>query len=320
MFGRILLLLYGGVIFFSCAARKDAFSPEQPTASQTPRRSQGVLTLPVLADSVKFAVIGDSGTGGTGQYQIGKLMKEWHDRVRFEFVLMMGDNLYGSESPKDYVKKFEKAYRPLLEANVKFYAALGNHDNPNQRHYEQFSMGGERYYTFKPPQGGVRFFAIDTNYLDPEQLRWLEGELSRSGSEWKICFFHHPTYSSGKAHGSDLELRQVLEPLFIRYGVNVVFAGHDHFYERIKPQKGIYYFVSGAAGKLRKGGVGKSELTATSFDQDLHFMLVEIIEDRLYFHVFSRTGRTVDTGSIPRQETLMSLEQRFLISQSSGAR
>jgi 3',5'-cyclic AMP phosphodiesterase CpdA len=81
--------------------------------------------------------------------------------------------------------------------------------------------------------------------MDPEQLKWLEKELQNSGSAWKICYFHHPLYSSGAAHGSSTDLRALLEPLFVKYGVNVVFAGHEHFYERIKAQKGVYYFTSG---------------------------------------------------------------------------
>ena len=88
---------------------------------------------------------------------------------------------------------------------MKFYAALGNHDDPNQRFYKPFNMNGERYYSFKPQQGSVRFFALDSNYMDKAQLDWLEKELAASGSDWKICFFHHPLYSSGDKHGSDVD-------------------------------------------------------------------------------------------------------------------
>ena len=80
-------------------------------------------------------------------------------------------------------------------------------------------------------------------------------------------FFHHPLYSSGASHGSDTALRDQLEPLFIKYGVDAVFAGHEHFYERIKPQKGIYYFVSGGAAKLRKGDIQRTNLTEKGFDR-----------------------------------------------------
>ena len=83
--------------------------------------------------------------------------------------------------------------------------------------------------------------------------------------------------------------------------MNVVFSGHDHVYERIKPQKGIYYFVSGAAGQLRKGNMRPTAETAASFDQDQSFMLVETTGSQMYFQAISRTGRVVDSGVIPRQ-------------------
>ena len=82
--------------------------------------------------------------------------------------------------------------------------------------------------------------------------------------------------------------------------MQVVFAGHDHIYERVKPQNGIYYFTEGASGSLRKGNLMKTELTAAGYDQDRSFMLVEIAGDELYFQTISRTGLTVDSGVIRR--------------------
>jgi 3',5'-cyclic AMP phosphodiesterase CpdA len=164
-------------------------------------------------------------------------------------------------------------------------------------------MGGKKYYTFKP-KDGVRFFALDSNYMDKEQLEWLEGELKKSGSEWKIVYFHHPIYSSGERHGSNVELRTTLEPTLVKYGVDVVLAGHEHFYERMKPQKGIHYFIVGSSGKLRRGNIAKSELTAKGFDQDNSFMLAEIEGDRMSFKVISRSGKTVDAGNILRAERI----------------
>jgi 3',5'-cyclic AMP phosphodiesterase CpdA len=162
-----------------------------------------------------------------------------------------------------------------------------------------FNMSGERFYTFKP-KNNVRFFSLDSNYMDKPQLQWFEKELAASGSDWKIVYFHHPLYSSGGTHGSDMQLREQLEPLFLKYGVDAVFSGHEHFYERIKPQKGIYYFISGGAGKVRKGDVGKTNLTVKAFDAGYHFMLVEFSKDTMYFQVISDQGQTVDSGALPR--------------------
>jgi hypothetical protein len=256
------------------------------------------LRLPVKDGSVRFAIIGDTGTGAEAQYEVARQMAAYRARFPFDFVIMLGDNIYGNDSAGDFQRKFELPYKALLDAGVKFYASLGNHDNPTQNAYKHFNMGRQRFYTFKP-KDGVRFFALDSNYLDKRQLDWLEKELAASGSDWKIPFFHHPVYSSGKKHGSLEDLRRQLEPLFVKYGVDVVFTGHDHFYERIKPQKGIYYFVSGAGGALRKGNIRRgSPLTEVGFDTDFHFMIVEIDGQEMHFQAVSRTGQTVDAGII----------------------
>jgi 3',5'-cyclic AMP phosphodiesterase CpdA len=257
------------------------------------------LTLPNAKDSVKFLAMGDNGTGDTAQYEVAKQMTAWYGKFPYEFAIMLGDNLYGSQAPEDFVTKFERPYKPLMDAGVKFYAALGNHDNQTNRFYKPWNMNGERYYTYS--KKNVRFFVLDSDYMDPLQLQWLEQALKNSGSDWKICYFHHPLYSDGGTHGSEVDLRVVLEPLFLRYGVNVVYSGHDHIYERLKPQKGIYYFVSGSAGQLRKGDLKRSGLMAAGFDSDQTFMINEIVSDDLYFQVISRIGKTVDSGSIHRQ-------------------
>src|SRR6185436_20703525 len=121
-------------------------------------------------------------------------------------------------------------------------------------------------------------------------------ELKASGSDWKIPYFHHPLYSSGM-HGSAVELRNVLEPLFVKYGVDAVFAGHEHFYERIRPQKGIHYFTCGGGAKLREGDVVRSPLTAAAFDTDRSFMLAEVSGETFRFQTISRLGKKVDEGT-----------------------
>ena len=257
------------------------------------------LRLPNKPDSLKFAVIGDSGQPGSGQSAIAKQMAAWRTRYPFEFVLMTGDNLYGRESARDYEKKFSIPYKPLIDAGVKFYASLGNHDDEGQIQYKLFNMNGKKYYSFKP-KNGVRFFSIDSNYVDAKQLEWLDKELAASGSDWKIAFFHHPLYSSGATHGSADLQRELLEPIFLKYGVNVVLMGHEHFYERIKPQKGVAYFIIGSSAKLRKGDLQKSALTVYGNDSDYAFMIVEIAGDEMYFQTINDKGQTLDAGSIRR--------------------
>ena len=258
-----------------------------------------VTALPNRPGSLKFAAIGDNGTGDREQYEVAQQMLAAHKTFRYDLVIMLGDNMYGSQRPADFVKKFEQPYAALLSQGVMFQAALGNHDRPENVSYKPFNMNGNRYYTYV--RGNVRFLALDTTRMDPKQVAWTEATLRDAREEWKICYFHHPLYSNAARHGASEDIRVLLEPIFTKYGVNVVFQGHDHVYERIKPQKGIYYFVSGAAGQLRKGNMRPTPETASYFDQDQSFMLLEVADSTMYFQSISRTGKIVDSGTIERR-------------------
>lgn len=273
---------------------------QSPAPAAQPAKS--AVPLPNKDGSLKFAVLGDFGTGSREQQQLAEQMVKLRSRFPFELVITVGDNIYGGERPQDMRRKFEEPYKPLLDAGVKFYASLGNHDDRAQSRYAPFNMDGKTYYSFKAPKEDVRFIALESDYLDPKQVAWLERELDNAGEKWKIPYFHHPLYSSGREHGSRLDLRQVLEPLFVKFGVSVVFTGHDHDYERTKPQQGIVHFVAGSGGKLRKGDIDpKSGLTAQGFDTDQAFMAVEIDGDQLFFNTISRAGTVVDSGVIERR-------------------
>jgi 3',5'-cyclic AMP phosphodiesterase CpdA len=266
---------------------------QQPPAAALPNR-QGTY---------KFAVLGDFGTGSREQYELARQMSVLHARFKFEHVILVGDNIYGSERPQDFKRKFEQPYRALLDAGVKFYASLGNHDAREQRFYRPFNMDGRLYYSFNP-QANVRFFALESTYPEPEQMKWFEDELKKSTSDWKIPFFHHPLYSSGERHGSDIRLRRRLEPMLLANDVTVVFTGHDHFYERTKPQNGITYFVVGSGGKLREGNIDPgSGITARGFDSDLSFLAAEIDGDQMFFNAITRNGQVVDSGVIARRRS-----------------
>jgi hypothetical protein len=258
------------------------------------------LSYPLKKEAVRFAVIGDMGTGQKGQFDIAHQMERYRNGGAFEFVLTLGDNIYGGSSPADFRRKFEEPYKVLLDGGVKFRASLGNHDSPNERYYKPFNMGEKRYYNFR--EGNVEFFALDSNYMDPEQLNWLTDALSKSKAEWKICYMHHPLYSDGKFHGSDVDLRSRLEPVLRTGGVNVVLSGHEHFYERIKPQNGIQYFVLGNSGELRPHDIRSSPpLMVKGFDTGHSFMVAEIDGPKFYFDIIDDNGRTVDSGVITSQ-------------------
>jgi len=288
-----ILLVFTLVIYGTAPAAVQA----QKSSPQTVQTTAPSLTLPMREGSVKFMAVGDTGRGNREQNELAQVMFQYRRLFPFDFVLLMGDNIYYQESAEDMKTKFENVYRPLLDGGVKFYASLGNHDESNQRFYAPFNMNGEEYYRIE--KGGVSFYALNSTYMDKRQLTWFENELAKDTAKWKIAFFHHPPYSSGKRHGSEDEIRVFLEPLFIKYSVDVVLTGHEHFYERIKPQKGIYYFVTGAGGEVRKNNIKKnSPLTEKGFDTDLSFMLLEITGDEMYFQVISRAGASIDSGVV----------------------
>ena len=296
------------------ACRQSAVPSDAQRATRTEVHelspSPGELALPRKDGSVRFAVIGDSGRGDQAQHEIARQMIAWREKFPFDFVVMLGDNIYPPHAADDYLTKFEEPYRALLDAGVTFYAAIGNHDPDGELGYAKFNMDGRRYYTFRRNErrlaglagAGVRFFVLDSRALDPDQLAWLRDELRKSQTDWKICYFHHPLYTSGRYTNSARVLRLALEPILIEGDVDVVLSGHEHFYERLLPQHGISYFISGGAGSLRKADIRRpSAIMARGFDADFHFMMMEVSGDTLYFQAISRTGETIDAGSITRK-------------------
>jgi hypothetical protein len=277
-----------------------SFGGDRDPATPPPDAALAVM-LPLKDGSVRFAVIGDNGTGELPEFQVAGQMERFREIVKYDFVVMDGDNIYGGHKASDFQRKFEQPYKPLLDAGVKFYASLGNHDDPDvERNYKPYNMGGQRYYSFQKKD--VEFFALDSNYMDPQQLTWLESQLKNSDAKWKICFFHHPMFTAATFHGPDLDLRKQLMPLFTKYGVNLILSGHEHVYEHVKPQSGVYLFVLGNSGELRFHNIRpQNDIDQVGFDIDRDFMMMEISCNELYFQTISRTGTTIDSGKLERQ-------------------
>jgi predicted phosphodiesterase len=313
-FARLATMLAGASwLAFACAcsgqSRSNDAGHPPPIRVQELSPAPNQLALPLKSGSVRFAVIGDSGRGDQSQNEVAQQMAAWRQKFPFEFVVMLGDNIYPPHAPDDFEKKFEAPYRALLDQGVTFYAAIGNHDPETELTYSKFNMEGRRYYTFRRNErrlegltgAGVRFFVLDSRSFDPSQLVWFRDELAHSGTDWKICYFHHPLYTSGRYTLTARFLRIALEPILLEGHVDVVLTGHEHFYERMHPQRGIAYFISGGAGSLRKGDIDRpSSIMARGFDTDFHFMMMEVSGDTLYFQAISRTGETIDAGAITR--------------------
>jgi 3',5'-cyclic AMP phosphodiesterase CpdA len=265
-------------------------------------KPSSVFCSPVK-DKLRFAIVGDWGTGDRDAIGTAAQMFASHQRSPLDFVVSAGDNIYPNGSGRYFAKNFEQPFASLLKHPLSFYTVLGNHDveagRQDQCQYPLFNMSGQNYYKFEKGDGLAEFFMLDSNDFDSAQATWLEGSLRASKAKWKIAVFHHPIYSSGKKHGSAIGLRRHLEPLFARYGVQVAFSGHDHIYERTKPQQGVQYFVTGAGGKTRRGDVDLgSTIRETSFDEDNHFMLIELDDKQVSFKAIAETGSLIDSGSI----------------------
>ncbi|MBS1787509.1 MAG: metallophosphoesterase [Acidobacteria bacterium] len=276
------------------------FSPSAKAQGATAQDSSD--TAPII-----FAVIGDTGTADSAQQAVAQQMIKQRLKTPFDFVLMLGDNIYEKGEKEKIGSHFEEPYKELLDAGVKFYATLGNHDIIKglefQTNYKNFNMGGRRYYNFTKgdKENQIEFFALDSNLMDETQLSWLEGKLKDSKARWKVAFCHHSIYSSSKMHSEYKGLRAQLEPLYVKYGVNAVFAGHAHSYERVKPQKGVQYFTEGASGEIKKRSLNRqSSLMAAGEDMVNSFLIVQATENEMKVEAIAADGRLIDSYTIKR--------------------
>ena len=279
----------------------DAIPIPPPATGPPPAKRAGVaasvspLPMPSLRGGTIFALMGDSGSGDMPQQQVAQAMLTyWSTARRFPFVLMLGDNLYDD----DYTGEFLEPYKPLLDRGVKFYAALGNHDRDLEIHFKPFNMGDKDHYAFD--EGNARFAVLNSNHpTDVEQIKWLDGAFTTAGDKWRIAFFHHPLYSSGThaAESRDV-IRPALEAALVRNRVNVVFNGHEHAYERIRPQQQVAYFVSGGGGRYLYD-VHKSDFDEVAVSEH-HFMVAEIAGDRLFHEAITHEQKLLDCGVIYR--------------------
>jgi hypothetical protein len=268
-----------------------------PAAAATPIApgATSPLPMPSIRGGTVFAIMGDSGSGDQAQQAVSQAMLTYFNTARhFPFVLMLGDNLYDD----DYTNEFSVPYKPLLDHGVKFYATLGNHDRDLEIHFKPFNMNDVDRYSFD--EGNARFVALNSNHpTDPLQIKWVDQVYADAGTKWRIAFFHHPLYSSGQhaAEGRDV-IRPALEPALVRNHVDVVFSGHEHLYERIKPQHEIKHFVSGGGGRYLYN------YKASDFDEvglsEHHFMVAEIAGDRMFFEAITHSQEVIDCGVLYR--------------------
>lgn len=251
-------------------------------------------------DLTRFIVFGDSGTGREPQFELARQMDTVQRLTDFRFAVTVGDNIYPSGDIKTIESRFEKPYGSLLRGGIQFYPALGNHDvesNDGEDQIDYFGLPG-RWYSFK--RGQVEFFILDSNQSGLvtfafEQLQWISAALARSTASWKVVAMHHPLYSSQRPPSS--YRRALLEPLFAEYGVDLVLSGHDHGYERIRPQRGVRYFIS-AGGGAKVRPFENLQYFSERAESVHHFMLFELGRRDGWFQTIDIKGRVIDRGRL----------------------
>jgi predicted phosphodiesterase len=251
---------------------------------------------PESTEPVRFLAFGDSGGGGSDQYALLEQMYT----VPYDLMIHTGDIAYDDGTIAQYEDNVFGVYADLFK-NIPFMPASGNHDYrtmqgaPFRDVFNLPAANGEKWYSYD--WGRVHFVALDTEADYSAQAAWLEQDLAASNLPWKIIYMHKPMYSSGM-HGSDTTLRNKIAPVAEKYGVQLILAGHDHNYERIKPQNGVAYVVTGGGG-IGTRSVGSSSFTALAEDV-IHFVYVEVGVDELVLHAIDATGREFDSMAVPR--------------------
>ena len=245
---------------------------------------------------VRFLAFGDSGSGGSDQSALRAVM----DDVPFDLVVHTGDIAYDSGKLEELEQNVFGVYGELFR-HLPFFPVAGNHDYktmngaPFRDVFNLPGPSGEKWYSYD--WGMVHFVAFDTEADYATQVKWLDEDLAKTKLPWKILYLHHPPYSTGE-HGSDVPLRKALAPVLAKHHVQLVLSGHDHHYERMVPQGGTAYIVTGGGGKGTRP-VGKSEFTAYA-QEVIHFVYVEVNADELVLHAIDATGTEFDSMVVPR--------------------
>jgi predicted MPP superfamily phosphohydrolase len=244
-------------------------------------------------DQTKFTFVafGDTRT----QHQVHQEVVDSIVALEPDFALHTGDLVYlGNMLP--YWDTFFEIEGELM-SRAPLFPALGNHEVNHQHYFDLFHLpGNERWYTFD--YGNARFISLQVDGIvdfgpGSEQHDWLERELAANTQPWLFVYFHIPPYTSSREEPDiEQDVRQALAPLFEQYGVDVVFTGHHHNYER-NEVNGVTYIVTGGGG-APLCVMEEPELTRTAFAVAYHFVLLEIDGNHLGATVYSNQGKILD--------------------------
>lgn len=247
--------------------------------------------------TIGILAFGDSGGGTNDQLQLRSQMEE----VPYELIIHTGDLAYESGSLDQIETTVFDVYDDLFR-HLPFFPASGNHDYktldgaPFRAVFKLPENGNqEKWYSYD--WGRIHFATLDTEADYDTQVAWLDADLSASNLPWKIVYMHRPPYSSGN-HGSDTTLRNKLAPVLERHQVQLVLTGHDHHYERMVPQNGVAYVVTGGGGRGTYS-TGSSSFTAFA-ESVIHYSFIEVGVDELVLHAIDAEGTEFDSLVVPR--------------------
>lgn len=269
----------------------------------------------------RFVVVGDFGMRNPAQQGLMQQLYQTFDRTPFATLLALGDNVYPNGEPQHFESTLGRPFSPLIQAGVKVFPVLGNHDVQKGHGDQQLAYWGvPRFYSFNiTPM--VECFALDTSLLrqdverlypqNPQlarlqgsvQLQWLEHQLAHSRAPIKLVYGHDPLYTNevtGKPQNNAL-LRQQLEPLFQRYGVDVYLAGDSHYYSASGPIRGTVHLISGGGGAPLDQPSPTSWFPRKTAQARHHFLMFDIAPTGLSYQALDLSGKPIDSGFISRK-------------------
>jgi predicted MPP superfamily phosphohydrolase len=248
---------------------------------------------------VRIAVAGDTGTGDRAERStVERIVADGRDDPH-DALLLLGDLVYEDGDADLTDERVTDPFAPVTDAGAELLPVLGNHDYESGEEDEILAELGRSDRWYVDEVGSVRVVVLDSNEVDDEeQTDWLRDTLAepQPAGTWTIVAMHHPAYSAGE-HGSDLDVREEWSPLFAKYDVPLVLAGHDHDYQRSLPLEGVTYVVSGGGAKLRP--TGHEEFTAVSASV-LHYLDLLFYDDRIVGRAVDQSGHLVDSFTIDR--------------------
>lgn len=221
------------------------------------------------------------------------------------FILGVGDLVGYGDLERIWDLEFFDPKRENIQkmlANVPFVSCMGNHEGSGELYEKYFPYPfeeGGRYWSFD--YGPAHFVMVD-QYVDygpgSAQLEWIDNDLNSTDKAWKFVFFHEPGWSAG-GHANEEDVQNYIQPLCEEYGVDMVFAGHNHYYARAVVN-GVYHVTTGGGGAplYTPDPDYTPEVVVTS--ESNHFCKVEIEGNTLTFAGVKPNGTEIDTLSIQK--------------------